>query len=229
MLQSISPLLTFPAFILLLLVSLSTPIIKSIHLFSVTSELSTNVFGADVGVSGYANFGVWGYCTSNIEISVDNASTDTGEVCSETKLGYTFDQTVMEALGVSDLQDTISKVTTAALVLHPIACGLTFLAFLVSVLMVCRGRDGPARLPSICSLLWGIFAAVLTTAVFLIDIIFVAIVRNKVRDKSDDQVDLHFDAAIWMVLAAAVALWISLIGGCCGVCACGGRGRKEKY
>ncbi|KAI4527501.1 hypothetical protein K525DRAFT_217120 [Schizophyllum commune Loenen D] len=200
MLQSISPLLTFPAFILLLLVSLSTPIIKSIHLFSVTSELSTNVFGADVGVSGYANFGVWGYCTSNIEIS-----------------------------GVSDLQDTISKVTTAALVLHPIACGLTFLAFLVSVLMVCRGRDGPARLPSICSLLWGIFAAVLTTAVFLIDIIFVAIVRNKVRDKSDDQVDLHFDAAIWMVLAAAVALWISLIGGCCGVCACGGRGRKEKY
>ena len=81
--------------------------------------------------------------------------------------------------------------TTAALVLHPIgrsnsaillwskldlftACGLTFLAFLVSVLMVCRGRDGPARLPSICSLLWGIFAAVLTTAVFLIDIIFVA-------------------------------------------------------
>ena len=30
--------------------------------------------------------------------SVDNASTDTGEVCSETKLGYTFDQTVMEAL-----------------------------------------------------------------------------------------------------------------------------------
>ncbi|KAI5829202.1 hypothetical protein K523DRAFT_242716 [Schizophyllum commune Tattone D] len=194
MLQSISPLLTFPAFILLLLVSLSTPIIKSIHLFSVTSELSTNVFGADVGVSGYANFGVWGYCTSNIEIS-----------------------------GVSDLQDTISKVTTAALVLHPIACGLTFLAFLVSVLMVCRGRDGPARLPSICSLLWGIFAAVLTTAVFLIDIIFVAIVRNKVRDKSDDQVDLHFDAAIWMVLAAAVALWISLIGGCCGVCACGGR------
>ena len=103
--------------------------------------------------------------------------------------------------------------TTAALVLHPIgrsnsaillwskldwvtACGLTFLAFLVSVLMVCRGRDGPARLPSICSLLWGIFAAVLTTAVFLIDIIFVAIVRNKVRDKSDDQVDLHFDAAV---------------------------------
>uniref|UniRef100_D8PWX6 Pali-domain-containing protein n=2 Tax=Schizophyllum commune (strain H4-8 / FGSC 9210) TaxID=578458 RepID=D8PWX6_SCHCM len=194
MLQSISPLLTFPAFILLLFVSLSTPIIKSIHLFSVTSELSTNVFGADVGVSGYANFGVWGYCTSNIEIS-----------------------------GVSDLEDTISKVTTAALVLHPIACGLTFLAFLVSVLMVCRGRDGPARLPSICSLLWGIFAAVLTTAVFLIDIIFVAIVRNKVRDKSDDQVDLHFDAAIWMVLAAAVALWVSLIGGCCGVCACGGR------
>ncbi|KAI5899773.1 uncharacterized protein SCHCODRAFT_02682737 [Schizophyllum commune H4-8] len=200
MLQSISPLLTFPAFILLLFVSLSTPIIKSIHLFSVTSELSTNVFGADVGVSGYANFGVWGYCTSNIEIS-----------------------------GVSDLEDTISKVTTAALVLHPIACGLTFLAFLVSVLMVCRGRDGPARLPSICSLLWGIFAAVLTTAVFLIDIIFVAIVRNKVRDKSDDQVDLHFDAAIWMVLAAAVALWVSLIGGCCGVCACGGRGRKDKY
>ncbi|KAL1745639.1 hypothetical protein HDZ31DRAFT_81817 [Schizophyllum fasciatum] len=194
MLQSISPLLTFAAFVLLLLVSLSTPIIKSIHLFSVTSELTTNVFNTDVGVSGYAHFGVWGYCTSDIAIS-----------------------------GVSDLEDTISKVTTAALVLHPIACGLTFLAFLVSALMVCRGRDGPARLPSICSLLWGIFAAVVTTAVFLIDIIFVAIVRNKVRDKSNDQVDMHFDNAIWMALAAAAALWVSLIGGCCGVCACGGR------
>ncbi|TRM61896.1 hypothetical protein BD626DRAFT_405068 [Schizophyllum amplum] len=193
MFSVVSPLLTFAAFVLLLLVSLSTPIIKSIHIFSVTSDVTTSIFNTDVGVSGYADFGVWGYCTSDITVS-----------------------------GVSGYEDTISKGTTAALVLHPIACGLTFLAFLVSLLMVFRARvEGTARFASICSLVWGILAAILTTAVFLIDIIFVAIVRNKVRDESDNEVDLHFDNAIWMVLGAAVALWLSLIGGCCGVCACG--------
>lgn len=227
MFSVVSPLLTFAAFVLLLLVSLSTPIIKSIHIFSVTSDVTTSIFNTDVGVSGYADFGVWGYCTSDITVSVNDASAGTGQTCSKTKLGYTFDSTVSEALGVSGYEDTISKGTTAALVLHPIACGLTFLAFLVSLLMVFRARvEGTARFASICSLVWGILAAILTTAVFLIDIIFVAIVRNKVRDESDNEVDLHFDNAIWMVLGAAVALWLSLIGGCCGVCACG---RSRKY
>jgi hypothetical protein len=60
----LTPLLTLAAFILLLLVTLSTPIIKSIYLFKVIANVSGA--GGLVSITGNARFGVWGYCTSAI-------------------------------------------------------------------------------------------------------------------------------------------------------------------
>jgi len=59
---------TFLATFLLLLVSLSVPIIKSIDLF----DLSVNYRGGSLtksGVDAVVKFGVWGYCRSSIEVS----------------------------------------------------------------------------------------------------------------------------------------------------------------
>jgi hypothetical protein len=55
-----APLLFFLAFILLLLVSLSVPIIKSIYLFRLYAHLNADI----ASVSDSITFGVWGYCTS---------------------------------------------------------------------------------------------------------------------------------------------------------------------
>jgi hypothetical protein len=60
----LTPLLTLAAFILLLLVTLSTPIIKSIYLYKVVANISGA--GGLVSITGNARFGVWGYCTSAI-------------------------------------------------------------------------------------------------------------------------------------------------------------------
>jgi hypothetical protein len=61
----LTPLLCLAAFILLLLVTLSTPIIQSIYLFKLGVRYAASGLGG-ANVSASARFGVWGYCTSAI-------------------------------------------------------------------------------------------------------------------------------------------------------------------
>lgn len=67
MLAALTPILLFIAFLLLLLVSLSVPIIKSIYLFRIIANVSAGIL--DSSASGSVNFGVWGYCVSAIDVS----------------------------------------------------------------------------------------------------------------------------------------------------------------
>jgi hypothetical protein len=62
---NLAPFLLFSAFVLLLLVTLSAPIIDPIYLF----RLSADVGGSSAGGSGSVQFGVFGYCVSAIEAS----------------------------------------------------------------------------------------------------------------------------------------------------------------
>jgi hypothetical protein len=65
------------------------------------------------------------------------------------------------------------------------ACGLTFLALLVSLFMLRRGSAGTtSRVSSALTTIFGGLAALVTTVVFLIDVSLVAIVKNKI-DSSD--------------------------------------------
>lgn len=67
MLATVSPVLLFIAFLLLLLVSLSVPITKSIYLFEILANVSSGIIKS--GVSGNVKFGVWGYCFSGADVS----------------------------------------------------------------------------------------------------------------------------------------------------------------
>ncbi|KAK0503154.1 pali-domain-containing protein [Armillaria luteobubalina] len=217
MLASITPFVSLSAFVLLLLVSLSVPIIKSLFLFRLTAD-ATNLYGV-ADANGSATFGVWGYCVSAIDISIAAISqTSTSPECTDPKLGYTFDSTIAAALNVEQYANLINKHSAAALVLHPIACGLAFLTFLSSLFILCRGTG---RMPSLCTLGIGLVAAILTTIAFLIDVIVVAIIRHRVSDETDGQLQLTWGNAVWMVLGATVALWLRVVGACCGMCACG--------
>ncbi|CAA7271790.1 unnamed protein product [Cyclocybe aegerita] len=227
MLAALTPVLVFIAFLLLLLVSLSAPIINTVFLFRLSANVSSSLFRS--GASGSVQFGVWGYCISAIKVAVIGINRATDGRCSSTRLGYTFDSTVADALNADELLDLISKTTTAALVLHPIACGFTFLTLLISLFILRRGSNGTSRLPSLITLGVGGLAAVLTSVVFLIDVIFVAVVRNRVRDASDDNLDVVWGNAVWMTLGATVALWLSLIGACAGILTCGRRRKPTTY
>lgn len=67
MLAIITPILLFIAFLLLLLVSLSVPITKTIYLFKLLANVSAGFLKS--GVSGNVQFGVWGYCFSGVDIT----------------------------------------------------------------------------------------------------------------------------------------------------------------
>jgi len=208
--------LLFSAFLLLLLVSLSVPIIKDIFIFRLYANVSAGIFNASA--TGNVRFGVWGYCISAINVSVAGISQDTSsEQCSKPKLGYDFDDNVKRALNVSGVNSSaISRALAAVLVLHPIACGLTFLAFLTSLFILRWRGGGSSRVASIFTLVIGLIAALLTTVVFLIDVIMVAVVRNRIRDETDGDVTGTWGNGVWMTLGATVALWAALVGACVG-------------
>jgi len=226
MLAFVTPLLLFIAFLLLLLVSVSVPIAKSIYLFKFIANVSSSLLHS--GASGSVKFGVWGYCFSGVDVSVLGSTHDSAGSCSKAHLGYTFDQTVANALHVSGLENLISRTLTAALVLNPVACGLTFLALVISLAMHKRGTEGSSRFASLLTLIIASLTGLITTIVFIIDVAFVASVHNKLKKDTSGDLQLNYGNAVWMVLGAAVAIWVSLLGACAGICF-GRRRKTETY
>ncbi|KZT26306.1 pali-domain-containing protein [Neolentinus lepideus HHB14362 ss-1] len=221
MLAALAPFLLFSAFLLLLLVSISAPIIKTIYIFKLYANVAVGVLSADARSN--ARFGVWGYCVEGISVSILGQTETTPTSCSKRHLGYDLSGIIGSANGYNPR--VLSKALTAVLVLHPIACGLTFLALTTSFAML---RPGTARGASILTLIFGLLATLVTTAVFLVDVIMVAVVRTKVHNESDGVIWLTFGNAVWMALGATVALWLSLTGACAGICG-SSRGRYGRY
>ncbi|KAJ7774722.1 pali-domain-containing protein [Mycena metata] len=218
------------AFLLLLLATLSVPITKTIFLFRLTAAAKSGLFDSSVG--GSVVFGVWGYCTSGVDVSIVGINHDTAAECSKPHLGYTFDSTVSQVLHVSGLENAISKTLTAALALHPVVVALTFVTLLISLFMLRRGSNGTSRLPSLLALALGIITAILTTLIFLFDVVLVAEVHKHIRADTDNVLDLKWGNAVWLTLTAAILLWVANVGSCAGVC--GGNRRRttvdaEKY
>ncbi|KAJ6630692.1 actin cortical patch SUR7/pH-response regulator pali [Mycena sp. CBHHK59/15] len=226
----LTPVLLFCAFLLLVLVTLSVPIIKTIFLFRLSARASSSLLKSSASAS--VKFGVFGYCSSGIDVSIVGVNHDTAAECSKAHLGYTFDDTVANALHVSGFENLISKSLTGVLALHPVVVALTFVTLLISLFMLRRGANGTSRLPSLLTLGIGLLTAILTTIVFLIDVILVAVVRNHVHKDTDGVLTLNWGNAVWMTLTATILLWIAMVGSCAGVC--GGNKRRtrvdgEKY
>jgi len=220
-----TPFLVFSAFLLLLLVSLSAPIIHSIYLFRLAANASVNLIQASA--STVVKFGVWGYCTSGVDVSALGLHDDTAATCSPKRLGYNFDSTVQAVLRQSGYDpNAISKGLTVVLVLHPIACGFAFLFLLATLFTLVRRNSGIRRGASFCIILLGLFTALLSTIVFLVDVILVAIVRSNIKKDTDNIVTVGWGNAVWMTLGATIALWLALVSACLNVF----RGnRKQRY
>ncbi|CAE6460346.1 unnamed protein product [Rhizoctonia solani] len=214
------PFLVFAGFLLLLLVSLSIPIIKTISVLNIATNLQAGA--TNTGISGRVKFGLWGYCVSEITASVFGFDQTRAASCSRTRLGYDIDNQLLQLLGLDDLNDIVSRGLTFVLVLHPIACGLAFLALLFALMLLCR----PARLASAMALIFSTLAAIVATVAFAIDVALATIARNKVNDATDGNLKVTYGAVPWMTLGAMVALWAATVGACCGIFV-GGRRRRE--
>jgi hypothetical protein len=217
---------TFIAALLFLLVSLSVPIIKTISLFDLSISYNSGSL-VNSSVNAVVNFGLWGYCRSAIRVSVFGTGTETKPTCSTPKLGYQFDSATARALQLDDLTDIVSKALTAALVLHPIACVLAFISLVATLFALLRRRrhfqthgterDARSRFTSIITFAIILPATLLTTVVFIVDVVLVAIARKKLRDALNDSrsIGLTWDSAVWMTLVAALALWFAFFATIC--------------
>lgn len=64
----IIPFLLFVSFLLVLLVSLSVPIIHSIDLFFINGYAGVSFLNTGVSLTGKVFFGVWGYCIAPVDV-----------------------------------------------------------------------------------------------------------------------------------------------------------------
>ncbi|KAH9842677.1 pali-domain-containing protein [Rhodofomes roseus] len=195
MLADVVPFFILVVFVLLLLGSLSVPIIKAIFPLHLVGHATSSFHTA----TGSVWFGVWGYCISPVDVSL--------------------------ATTHSNGDRAISYLLRAIIA----AMGFAFLALVSSLFMVHRRPgSGLSRSTSLVTLVSGILAALLTTVVFLVDVILAAVVRRRVGSESDGALTLNWGNAVWMALGSSNALWIALVGVSANVC-CGRRYRYDSW
>jgi len=194
--------LLFAAFVLLLVVSISAPVINNLALMKVDfSEASR------AGVS----FGTFGYCVVGAHLT-DN------DQCSGSHVGYkparilsAIDSHIDFGSAARNTADGL----TGAMVLHPVGCVLAFIAFLFAA--------GAGFIGSLFGAIVAVLAWIVTLVVMAIDFALFGIVKNHVN-KSNLGIHAKYDAAMWMVLAAMICLFfgsIIVFLSCCS-------GRREK-
>lgn len=95
------------------------------------------------------------------------------------------------------------KILTRVMILHPIATGISFIAFLLAL--------GAGVVGSLLAAITSVLAFLVTVVAVICDFVLFGIIRDHVNSSDHDTSGSHakFSVAIWTLLAAAVC---SLIG-----------------
>ncbi|GAA5894908.1 hypothetical protein JCM6882_008239 [Rhodosporidiobolus microsporus] len=199
------------ATVLLILVSVSTPLLKSI--WFLRAELDLEVSGRTI--SGDATLGAWGYCV--------------GDTCTSAKLGYSLD--IAQLLGINGriagISTSVLKWITYLMILHPIAAAFGVVSTIFGLLAHMHNFAGTALTTCFAS-----FAATFALLAFIFDIVVFVIAKKRI-ESTDVGGSAELGNAIWMTLAAMIMYTLS---GCFfGFGACvirkrrAGREASEKY
>ncbi|TVY92895.1 pH-response regulator protein [Lachnellula willkommii] len=180
--------LLFAASILLLITTISSPVINHIGVMEVKLTNSTN------GHNSVVSFGTFGYC-------IEHASGNK-DYCTDKHIGYNPAH-IMDGADKTDF-NTASTDTTKALtrvmVLHPVACGLAFIAFLLAA---GSGVIGAVAAALVTAVTW-----IVTIVVMCTDFVAFGIIKRHVnRDGSGSYA--HFSTAMWTLVAAMICLFFA--------------------
>jgi len=182
----------FIAAILLLITSISSPVIGDIGILKVMLTNQTNIRHSSV------TFGTFGHCV----LDVAPVTTDQDQ-CFPKTIGYKPAAIMSEIDGT-----TFSRVGTAtadgltnAFILHPIACGLAFLAGLCAI----GGWIGSLIATMIAVLAW-----IITLVVMVIDFIVFGVIKNHVN-KDGSGSHAYYSVGMWTTLAAMILLFFGTI------------------
>ncbi|KAJ1028026.1 hypothetical protein NDA13_003477 [Ustilago tritici] len=186
-------LLTLVAAILLGLVTISTPIIKSIYFLEAT------IGGGGSQNGQVARFGILGYCI--------------GDTCSNPTLGYSFDPNQLLGIQVISGRYTgaVIKGLTYTLVLHLVALAFAVVSVLLGLISHCR------ELSTNC---FGTFVtgigAFITIVAFGLDLALFIVARQRINSINGARASLGM--AIWMTLAAWILMFLAGCAFSCGIC-----------
>ncbi|KAI6082370.1 pali-domain-containing protein [Hypoxylon rubiginosum] len=176
------------ATVLLVITTISAPVVNSI------SMLKVNLYNQASGDRNpTVTFGTFGYC-------VTDALSDGGDVCSGKHIGYDPIAVVksnVDNVDFSNLSADTSKGLTRVMVLHPVAAGLSFIAFLLAL--------GAGVLGSLLASLVSLVTFIVTLVVLVTDFVCFAIIRNEVNNASNSNgARAEWGAATWTMLVAAI-------------------------
>ncbi|KAI2623742.1 pali-domain-containing protein [Xylaria nigripes] len=195
----------FAAFVILLVTSISAPVVSDIALLRVElgTDTQSSVFRHDQE-HHTITFGAFGYCTRDIGVS--------GTACSHAHVGYDPVEAIQGIIGdvpFSDYAHDTSRALTRVMVLHPVATVLAFISFLLAA--------GAGFLGSFLAAMGAFITFIVVLVVLITDFVSLAIVKSAINDSGND-VDASWGSAIWGTLAAAVIILLAsviLLFTCC--------------
>ncbi|GAA6034976.1 hypothetical protein JCM8097_002122 [Rhodosporidiobolus ruineniae] len=185
--------LLFAASILLLVATITAPVVNSLAL----AKAKFSSGSIDISV----NLGTLGYC-----VLQDGAS----DSCSSTKVGYDLPSVLVDLATSTGVLSTSAEkainATTSALVLHPVACGVSFLAFLVAA---CSDRLG-----YLFAALIAVLAAVIALISMVLDLVLFYVVKKWIKDH-DVPVTVEYSYGTWLTVAAFACLFVGVFATAC--------------
>jgi len=203
--------LLLAAWVLLLVTSISSPVINDISLAKVVLTNKSDIRNSSV------TFGAFGYCV----LDVAPASTDQ-DYCISSRIGYKpavvmgdIDGTNFNAVAHS----TVDGLTNA-LVLIPVAAGVGFIAFLIAIL--------PTWVSSLIASLVAIIAFIISLVAMAISFSIFGVIKNNVnRDGSGSHA--YYGVGQWLLLAATLALLFGSVITFCSCCTSRNSRKSAKY
>ncbi|KIJ34919.1 hypothetical protein M422DRAFT_212828 [Sphaerobolus stellatus SS14] len=201
---SVGVVILFVAFVLQFITSISLPALTTLNIVRVDFKNGTLPLVSEVqGQVESLRLGIWAYCTDTVG-SGDRSCVHTGHAYS------------VAIQGASNSLSSVHASWTRGLAVHPVAAGVTFLAFLLSF----SNHITVLLIASLTSFL----AALITLIAFAIDIALLVLTKNNVDNLVRVQTSTNPGPGFWLTFVSFILL---LISGCT-VCFSRHRARRSQ-
>ncbi len=129
---------------------------------------------------------------------------DSGDFCTPSAIGYSPADVMTDTEGTQFSTASVdsTKVLTKVMILHPIATGIAFIAFLLTL--------GAGVIGSLFASIVSLIAFVITVVVLITDFVLFSIIKSNVNDDPTDSV-AFYSTGLWTLLAAAICILLATI------------------
>jgi len=193
MLHHVGTFLLFAAGILLLVTTITAPVIGDLPILKVMLTNFTDIRNSSV------IFGTFGHCI----LDVPPIKTDQ-DFCFPKTIGYEPASIMaqIDGTGFSTASGDTANGLTKVMILHPIACGISFIAFLLAI--------GSGFCGSLLASLVSAVAFIVTLVVMATDFVSFGIIKNAVNNDGSGS-RAYYSTGMWTLLAAMIVLFFATI------------------